>query len=954
LQGHLGDVTSVAFSALPPTPRSPLDPPLERVAGGERGLIISGSSDKTIRLWDIQGNPIGQPLQGHEDRVNTVAFSPDGQLIISGSWDRTVRLWNLQGQPIGQPFQGHEDYVLAVAFSPDGKFIVSGSSDKTIRLWDSQGNPIGQPLRGHTRSVRSVAFSADGQRIISGGGDKTIRLWDMQSNTVGQYFQGQRISVWSVAFHPNGRMIVSGNSDGTLQLRNLQGEPIVQAFSGHTGDVNTVAFSPIPPTSRSPLDPPLERGAGDEGGIIVSGSSDRTVRLWDLQGNPIGQPFRGHESDVTSVAFSPNGQIIASGSWDKTVRLWDLQGNPIGQPFRGHESDVTSVAFNPELRMILSGSRDGTLRLWNLQGQLIGQPLRGHVEGVNAVNFSPDGQFIASGGGDGTIRLWNLQGKPINQPFQGHQRYVNSVAFSPDGQQVISGGGDGTIRLWNLQGQLISQPFQVPESEVLSVAFSPDGQLIVSGNLDGTVRLWQIGGWRKWLQICCDRLRDHPVLKQPQTEEAKQACVTCQKYVWQPQKVEAYQPSTVTQAEEVLPPEREDFRAGLLLDPDDSLISINGLGLSLRWLVLGGLASILLIGGLAISMQSPYITVLCKTLDNCARDREVETSYRQGVEQGEQVLGEVELAQSLVHLQQVRDRLNSIINQLREIPPDAPVYFDAQQSAITYQSKLNQINAQLAKEYQAQQNLIAVVQLTNAVAKQTDAAQTIEQYQAVKKKWESLQQQLKAIPADIFMRDSLTTQLTQINDKINVIDTKIEQLTAQAKRQQQEETARRVATQLTQQQHQRVTTSTKLESLLPANPSSPRSLTPSTPLPQPLPQKSRQNTGPKKPEPKITTRETFSTATLPSPPVHRSPLSETQLDVSIRHANDIAYGLVIAQQKRQIKYGTHAYLKVQTVIRCLRRGKSLEEAIRLSKVPRSSIEQLIKWGQNRPSRKVEG
>ncbi|MBC1270553.1 hypothetical protein GNF07_26250, partial [Trichormus variabilis FSR] len=78
--------------------------------------------------------------------VKSVAFSPDGQRIVSGSWDNTLRLWNVNGQPIGQPLIGHEGAVNSVAFSPDGQCIVSGSWDNTLRLWDVNGQPIGQPL----------------------------------------------------------------------------------------------------------------------------------------------------------------------------------------------------------------------------------------------------------------------------------------------------------------------------------------------------------------------------------------------------------------------------------------------------------------------------------------------------------------------------------------------------------------------------------------------------------------------------------------------------------------------------------------------------------------------------------------------------------------------------------------------------------------------------------------
>jgi WD40 repeat protein len=279
---------------------------------------------------------------------------------------------------------------------------------------------------------------------------------------------------------------------------------------GHEDTVFSVAFSP-------------------DGQMIVSGSS--AVRLWDIQGKPIGQPFMGHEKDVCSVAFSPDGQMIVSGSADKTMRLWDIQGNPIGQPFMGHEDEVWSAAFSPDGQMIVSSWVDKTIRLWDIQGNPIGQAFQGHESRVWSTAFSPDGQMIVSGSADNTVRLWDIQGNPIGQPFMGHEYDVLSVVFSPDGQMIVSGSADKTVRLWDLQGKPIGQPFMGHERDVNSVTFSPDGHTIVSGSYDGTVRLWR-GSWQVWLKAACDKLRDHPVGQNPQTEEAKAACETCRKYVW--------------------------------------------------------------------------------------------------------------------------------------------------------------------------------------------------------------------------------------------------------------------------------------------------------------------------------------------------------------------------------------------------------------------------------------
>ncbi|KAG6327499.1 hypothetical protein ID866_11590 [Astraeus odoratus] len=126
--------------------------------------IISGSFDKTVRVWDAErGVQIGSPLEGHTDWVTSVAFSSDGTRITSGSHDKTVRVWDAErGVQIGSPLEGHTDVITSLAFSPDGTRTISGSSDKTVRVWDAERSvQIGSPLEGHTDGFRSVVFSPD-------------------------------------------------------------------------------------------------------------------------------------------------------------------------------------------------------------------------------------------------------------------------------------------------------------------------------------------------------------------------------------------------------------------------------------------------------------------------------------------------------------------------------------------------------------------------------------------------------------------------------------------------------------------------------------------------------------------------------------------------------------------------------------------------------------------------
>ncbi|KIN96777.1 hypothetical protein M404DRAFT_37725, partial [Pisolithus tinctorius Marx 270] len=140
-----------------------------------------------VAVGGLKGWPVEQQLlHGHTSEVSSVAFSPDGKRIVSGSSDKTVRVWDVEGGvQIGRPLEGHTEEVSSVAFSPDGKRIVSGSKDKTVRVWDVEGGvQIGSPLVGHTDAVESVAFSPGGKRIVSGSRDKTVRVWENEHQAV--------------------------------------------------------------------------------------------------------------------------------------------------------------------------------------------------------------------------------------------------------------------------------------------------------------------------------------------------------------------------------------------------------------------------------------------------------------------------------------------------------------------------------------------------------------------------------------------------------------------------------------------------------------------------------------------------------------------------------------------------------------------------------------------------
>ncbi|NEP29186.1 tetratricopeptide repeat protein, partial [Moorena sp. SIO3I6] len=225
------------------------------------------------------------------------------------------------------------------------------------------------------------------------------------------------------------------------------------------------------------------------------------------------------------IAFSRDGKQILSGSNDRTVRLWDTESGQLIHTLQGHTRAVSNIAFSPDGKQIVSSSWDKTVRLWDTEtGQLI-HPLQGHTSYVDAIAFSPDGKQILSGSHDSTLRLWDTETGQLIHPLQGHTSYVTAIAFSPDGKQILSSSNDRTVRLWDTEtGQLI-HTFEGHTSRVNAIAFSRDGKQILSGSNDRTVRLWGNYSWQEALKEGCDQLQFHPDLVAPKNNKAGEACL---------------------------------------------------------------------------------------------------------------------------------------------------------------------------------------------------------------------------------------------------------------------------------------------------------------------------------------------------------------------------------------------------------------------------------------------
>ncbi|MDX2474964.1 MAG: WD40 repeat domain-containing protein, partial [Candidatus Krumholzibacteria bacterium] len=407
---------------------------------GPRGKVLAVANlDWSIHLWSLDtGERIGKPLTGHDGEVFAAAFSTDGKRLATASLDRTVRIWDLDSgeyRQIGEPLTGHKGEVSSVTFSPDNLWLATASLDGTVRLWDVSSGPSVGALLTDGESLPLVALSHDEARLASANNNGMVRVWDLATHSMIFEHQAHE-SATSVALSPDGSRLASGGFDGSIQLWSVNGGSLqpLGPPPAHQNRITSLAFS---------------AGAGSK---LASASADGVVRLWNVDlAQEIGATTTGHDGAVPGLVFSPNGSSLVSAGFDRTLRMWDMGLEPVGEAFTGHEGRVWDAVFNADGSQLTSVSSDGTVRRWYVSsGEQIGKPLiRSTEQWVGPAAFSPDGARLVTATSDGTLRLWDVaSGQEIGVPLVGHGSEVTGMAFSQKAALLASASSDGSLRLW--------------------------------------------------------------------------------------------------------------------------------------------------------------------------------------------------------------------------------------------------------------------------------------------------------------------------------------------------------------------------------------------------------------------------------------------------------------------------------------------------------------------------
>jgi pSer/pThr/pTyr-binding forkhead associated (FHA) protein len=195
-------------------------------------FIVTGGSDKLVKLWNVEKEKEIASFVGHKMAINAVSFSDDNKFIVTGGSDKLVKLWNVEEEKEIASFVGHKMAINAVSFSGDNKSIVTGGSDKLVKLWNVEEEKEIASFVGHKMAINAVSFSSDNKFIVSGGNDKLIKLWNVEKETEEKTIKTELKSpITALFFHPNNQSILCfSQQEQKISLIDLDNESELFSF----------------------------------------------------------------------------------------------------------------------------------------------------------------------------------------------------------------------------------------------------------------------------------------------------------------------------------------------------------------------------------------------------------------------------------------------------------------------------------------------------------------------------------------------------------------------------------------------------------------------------------------------------------------------------------------------------------------------------------------------------
>lgn len=459
-----------------------------------------------IRLHDLRSGEMVGRLSGHTNAVNALAFSPDGRNLVSGSSDATALIWNMEAREISRVLSGHNERINAIAFLPGGQEIVSAGHGGELNIWSTATGERRATLGGHKAAIMSLAIAADGT-IATGDRAGEIRVWSARDGRLQRRIQYRAAGIGSLSLDKTGSRLVAScglecGDDFAIRVFDPRTGDEIARHEGHDNIVLATALAP-------------------DGTFAASGGGrDHEIRLWNVATGKTLHRLAGLGRSVWAVGFAPDGRSIAWGNDDPCPKLSSCPNKPgrlswqirlpkshseIVHPAKldaGGTKFTRAVSNIRERSLIARSTPTGLARYSALDYRVNGKTLstieRSITDGVyhTAFSFSGSGSFFFSGTVQGQITAYfgglspSIAGQAITE-LEGHMNEVWALAASTDGRFLLSGGADQTVRLWNIEpdsagnirtGELVVTLFRADDNRWLM--WTPQGYYMGSGGAD--------------------------------------------------------------------------------------------------------------------------------------------------------------------------------------------------------------------------------------------------------------------------------------------------------------------------------------------------------------------------------------------------------------------------------------------------------------------------------------
>ncbi|KAG2074258.1 ribosome biogenesis protein Sqt1 [Suillus decipiens] len=350
-----------------------------------------------------------------------------------------------------QHFTTHNGSVFAISCHPTEPLAVSGGEDDLGYIWDITDGEVIVKLTGHADSVCSASFSSDGQMVATGGMDGRVRIWrrvgtvDFRNWEFLTELQGPDEVIW-LRWHPRGTILLAGSNDSTVWLWQLPSGNTMQVFAGHSGPVQCGEFTP-------------------DGKRIVTASEDGTLMYWDPRSStPLfklsPQDARFDLENITSLAINASSTLAVVGGTSGSVRVVSLSKGEVVGALGGHAEgesieavqfvDLAGTGSSPGV--VVTGGTDGKACVWDLTTMRLRATLE-HQDAVTSLltHPAPKSHLIVSASADNTLRTWDARTGALVKEHTGHHGPILSASLGLQGSIVVSGGDDSACLVFTTE-----------------------------------------------------------------------------------------------------------------------------------------------------------------------------------------------------------------------------------------------------------------------------------------------------------------------------------------------------------------------------------------------------------------------------------------------------------------------------------------------------------------------